>query len=339
MTCYGLDVSCTCTHVIFSNSFRDFSKAFLCNCCQDLMVIALVSETLKRERIRSIMQEINAKNWEFVDGIDGKKLEKKSGRVTRKAGGVVHVSWTDGGDVRRGRALGHSLGLGRFSMVGLAFPPSPPSRPCPRVCNIRKFPNLRPKCRTFRARVPKSTAAAWGDDGLASDIPPWALKLLSRDPEVQSLQKQLDSALMEDIDPIEEVDYSNMPPLPAPVAPRFHVAREYKYGFCHVHAKALKPAVAYSGRHAGRVVCRCPHFYFPTDNNGRSWNTEDHSQRTTHCLQTSLGGWRNKSQTVRRSSIATQSGHKRFFWRCRIVFRSCETRVQQTQTWFTCCCG
>ena len=82
------------------------------------MVIALVSETLQRERIRSMMQEINAKNWEFVDGIDGKKLEKKSGRVTRKAGGVVHVSWTDGGDVRRGRALGHGLGLGRFSMVG-----------------------------------------------------------------------------------------------------------------------------------------------------------------------------------------------------------------------------
>lgn len=46
-----------------------------------ILVIALVSETLKRERIRSMMQEINAKNWGFVDGIDGKKLEKKSGNT------------------------------------------------------------------------------------------------------------------------------------------------------------------------------------------------------------------------------------------------------------------
>ena len=109
------------------------------------------------------------------------------------------------------------------------------------------------------------------DDGVASDIPAWALKLLSRDPLVVALQQQLDSSLMEDMDPIEEADGSDMPPLPAPRPCRFRVARdrEYKYGFCQKHAKPLKPAVAYSGRHAGRVVCRCPHFYFPTENNGR----------------------------------------------------------------------
>ena len=85
-----------------------------------ILVIALVSETLKRERIRSMMQEINAKNWEFVDGIDGKKLEKKSGRVTRKSGGVVHVSWTDGGErISRHFSFGRSLERGLINIWGM----------------------------------------------------------------------------------------------------------------------------------------------------------------------------------------------------------------------------
>ena len=86
-----------------------------------ILVIALVSETLKRERIRSMMQEINAKNWGFVDGIDGKKLEKKSGNtVTRKAGGVVHVSWTDGGErISRHFSFGRSLQRGLINIWGM----------------------------------------------------------------------------------------------------------------------------------------------------------------------------------------------------------------------------
>lgn len=103
------------------------------------------------------------------------------------------------------------------------------------------------------------TLHSFKDGNLGQEVPRAAL----------NGQEQLDASLMEDMDPIEEADGSNMPPLPAPVQMRFRAVRAYKYGFCDVHAKALRPAVAYSGRHAGRVVCRCPHFYFLTENNGR----------------------------------------------------------------------
>ena len=44
------------------------------------------------------------------------------------------------------------------------------------------------------------------------------------------------------------------------VAPERLPRREFKYGYCEQHRKALQVTVQYSGKHAGEVVARCPLF-------------------------------------------------------------------------------
>ena len=54
-----------------------------------------------------------ASNWQFIDGVGGNQLAKKSGRVTRKGRGKVHVSWAAGETrVSREFSLGKSLQKG-----------------------------------------------------------------------------------------------------------------------------------------------------------------------------------------------------------------------------------
>ena len=71
---------------------------------------------------------------------------------------------------------------------------------------------------------------------------------------------------IEDFTPLELQQPVQLPPLKRPLWER---PRTSKYGLCQVHGKALQPAVACSGRHAGKVVCRCPLFYSQTEGNGR----------------------------------------------------------------------
>lgn len=53
-----------------------------------------------------------ASNWQFIDGVGGNQLAKKSGRVTRKGRGKVHVSWTAG--ETRGASL---LAAGNYATI------------------------------------------------------------------------------------------------------------------------------------------------------------------------------------------------------------------------------
>ena len=71
-----------------------------------------------------------------------------------------------------------------------------------------------------------------------------------------------------DADPIEDAgSLSESAPMAMSSRPqRFHVmqqrkAKDYKYGLCRVHQKALRVTVGYSGIFAGKPVCRCPLFW------------------------------------------------------------------------------
>lgn len=63
---------------------------------------------------------IGASNWQFIDGVGGNQLAKKSGRVTRKGRGNVHVSWAAGETrVSREFSLGKSLQKGLVDIWGM----------------------------------------------------------------------------------------------------------------------------------------------------------------------------------------------------------------------------
>ena len=74
---------------------------------------------MKEEDLRHD-ERVVVSNWQFIDGVDGSQLAKKSGRVTRKGRGKVHVSWTAGQTrVSREFSFGKSLQKGLVDIWGM----------------------------------------------------------------------------------------------------------------------------------------------------------------------------------------------------------------------------